>query len=107
MKLPCEVVVWYVVPVIKSELAQELSKRGMTQKNIAEVIDVTQAAVSQYLSGKRGSGSITLTPEMKDEIKSFADKVINGKVGAKALQALICVECNIARKQGILDKIKT
>jgi hypothetical protein len=103
MKLPCEITVWYVVPVIKSELAKELHERGMTQKKIAEVIDVTQAAVSQYLSKKRGSG-LKLTPEMHREVRLFADKVVNDKIPKDGLKKLICIECNIARKSGLLDK---
>ncbi len=102
MKLPCETVVWYLVPVIKSELARELSGRGMTQKKTADIIGVTQAAVSQYLSKKRG-GSVKLTGDMKKEIKLFADRVVNDKVGEKDLQKLICKECAIGRKSGILE----
>lgn len=103
MKLPCEITVWYLVPVIKSELAKELHERGLTQKKIAEVIDVTQAAVSQYLSKKRGSG-LKMTPEMSKEIKLFADRVINDKAGKENMQKLICKECDIAKKAGLLDQ---
>ena len=105
MKLPCEITVWYLVPVIKSELAKELHERGMTQKKIAQVIDVTQAAVSQYLSKKRGSG-MKLTPKMQKEIKLFADKVINEKVNTEDMRALICKECNIAKAAGLLEDLK-
>jgi len=53
---PCEIVVWYVIPAIMSELAKELLKRGMKQKEISELLDITQPAVSQYVSDKRGHG---------------------------------------------------
>jgi predicted transcriptional regulator len=101
MKLPCEIVVWYVAPVIKSELAKELSRRGMSQVKIAAVIDVTQAAVSQYLSKKRGSGP-EITADMKKKIRDFADRVVSG--GKPSLEKLICAECMIARKCGFITK---
>lgn len=105
MKLPCETAVWYLLPVVKSELAKELSDRGMSQKKIAEVIDVTQAAVSQYISKKRG-GKMKLTPQMKKDISQFAGRVINGKAGAGDMQKLICSECECAKKAGILQSFR-
>ena len=47
MKPPCEMVVWYVIPAIRSELAKDLLKLGMKQKTISELMDITQPAVSQ------------------------------------------------------------
>ena len=56
MKAPCEIVVWYVIPAIMSELAKELLNLGMKQKDVSEIMNITQPAVSQYITGKRGSG---------------------------------------------------
>lgn len=50
---PCESAVKYKVPAIKAELARKLKKEGKSQKEIAKLLGVTEAAVSQYLSGKR------------------------------------------------------
>ena len=35
MKPPCEIVVWYVIPAIRSELAKELLNLGMRQKDVS------------------------------------------------------------------------
>jgi len=51
--LPCESAAKHKVPAIKAKLAKELKEKGYSQKEIAAVLDVTEAAVSQYLSGKR------------------------------------------------------
>ena len=56
MKPPCEVIVWYVIPTIRAELAKELVKMGMSQKDISERLGITQSAVSQYIKDKRGKG---------------------------------------------------
>jgi len=51
--LPCECAAKYKVPAIKANLAAKLKKKGYSQKKISDMLDVTEAAVSQYLSGKR------------------------------------------------------
>jgi uncharacterized protein len=102
MKLPCEIVVWYVIPVVKSELARAMVKRGMTQKRVSEVIGVTQAAISQYMSKKRGSG-MELTDEMRQVLNEFADSVVDGKSGGKDIKEFICRECKIATDAGIIE----
>ncbi|MCX6774630.1 MAG: helix-turn-helix domain-containing protein [DPANN group archaeon] len=51
--LPCEKAAKYKVPAIKARLAKNLKNKGYPQKQIADFLNVTEAAVSQYLSGKR------------------------------------------------------
>ena len=56
MSVSCEKMVKYVVPWIRRELAISLVRyHGMPQVRIAEILEVTEAAISQYLSSKRGS----------------------------------------------------
>jgi Predicted transcriptional regulator len=52
MKFPCELIVWDVLPSIRSELAKKLSKSGLSQKEVSERLEITQAAVSQYINKK-------------------------------------------------------
>jgi predicted fused transcriptional regulator/phosphomethylpyrimidine kinase/predicted transcriptional regulator len=49
--LPEEIVVERLLPTLRVELARDLSDRGLTQADIADRLGVTQAAVSNYLSG--------------------------------------------------------
>lgn len=58
MVLPCEIAAKKIVPSIKANLARKLKKKGLKQKEIAKVLGVTNAAVSQYLSGKRAVKNI-------------------------------------------------
>ena len=53
MKFPCEIIVWKVLPAIRSQLAVELAKQGLPQREIAKKLDITEAAVSQYINKKR------------------------------------------------------
>ena len=70
---PQEVEVWYIIPSIRRELALELVKIGMNQKQAAEALGVTTAAISQYKSEKRGSS------------KKFNEKV-NSEIHESALR---------------------
>lgn len=54
MKLPCEQGVWYILPSIRACLVYELMQRGLSQREVAAIMDLTPAAVCQYAAGKRG-----------------------------------------------------
>ena len=69
MKLmPQEIEVRYVLPAIRKEFALVLSKKGIKQKEIAKLLNITPAAVSQYLKDKRGSTKFQ--KEIQKEIES-------------------------------------
>ena len=52
--LPCADVHWKILPAICRELAVALEKEGVPRSRIAGALGTTGAAVSQYISGKRG-----------------------------------------------------
>ena len=94
MKAPCENVVWYVLPAIRSELAKELAK-VMSQKEISEILGITQAAVSQYVSNKRGS-RIELQDDIRAAIADLADDITGGGTDDPTLT--ICEICKKIRE---------
>ncbi|MEM2954458.1 MAG: helix-turn-helix domain-containing protein [Candidatus Nanoarchaeia archaeon] len=51
--LPCEYSVKFKIPLIKAKLAKTLKAKNYSNKEIAKILNVTEAAVSQYLNGKR------------------------------------------------------
>jgi predicted transcriptional regulator len=55
--LPCEAAANYIVPMAKANLARKLKKKGLSQRDIAARLNVTESAVSYYLSGKRAKSS--------------------------------------------------
>ncbi len=58
-KTPCEVMLWDGLPVIRKELATSLIQQfDINQRDVAEKLGVTPAAVCQYLSNKRGRAVI-------------------------------------------------
>jgi len=76
MKLPQEVEVWYVIPALRKELAKSLLELGLSQKEIAKRLQLTEPAVSQYLKGKRGN-DVKFSDNALKQIKSSARRINN------------------------------
>jgi predicted transcriptional regulator len=98
MKAPCEIAVWYVLPAIRSELSKELAK-AMSQKEISEILGITQSAVSQYVSNKRGS-KIEFQEDVMDAIRDLANDIAAGNLDNQTLR--ICEICIKVREDGAL-----
>lgn len=104
MRPPCEIVVWYVIPSIRLELAKELLNLGMKQKEISELLDITQPAVSQYISDKRGHG-IKFNKEIMDQIKIFANDLKDGKLNQSGIISRICELCRRIKTEDVVCQL--
>lgn len=104
MKPPCEMVVWYVIPAIRSELAKDLLTLGMKQKKISELMDITQPAVSQYITDKRGSG-IEFSDEVNNLIQSFAQDLYDENATKFDIIPRTCNICKKIKAEDILCQI--
>jgi len=76
----CEYMMWSGLPVIRKEIAESMIRDyGLSQKEAAEKLGITPAAVCQYISRKRGKIEIK-DPFVLKEIKISARNIIeNGK----------------------------
>ncbi len=100
-KVPCEIITWYVLPVIRRELATLLVKEhGITQKKTAELLGLTDAAISQYVSKKRGK--IELGGMGKEEFEISAQRILDGD----PVNEEICRLCQFLMSNGILEQIE-
>jgi len=104
VKPPCEMVVWYVIPTIRSELAKELLKLGMKQKEISKLLDITQPAVSQYISDKRGHG-IKFNEQIMAMIKEFAHDLKEETVTKQDIIPRTCKICKMIKAEDVLCQI--
>ena len=107
MKIPCEIVVWYVLPTIRREVAKELVRtHGMSQATVAKRFDVTDAAISQYLKKKRGENHIIESSshydEFLDEIRISAEHIAKEQAD---FATEMCRICTFVKKSGLLAKI--
>ena len=104
MRPPCEIVVWYVIPSIRSELAKELLNLGMKQKEISELLDITQPAVSQYISVKRGHG-IKFTDDIQMLIRQFAIDLKDGQLKQSDIISRICDLCRKIKTEDVVCQL--
>lgn len=74
MLLPAEIESKVMIPLLRAMVAKKLVyDKSFTQEQVAKVLGVTQAAVSNYLRGVRG---ITTELEKNDELTKWVDEVV-------------------------------
>ena len=91
----CEYMMWNGLPVIRKEIAESMIKDfGLSQKETAEKLGITPAAVCQYISRKRGR--IDISDELiLDQVKLSAKNIIDNGGGSVLKET--CRICKIFR----------
>lgn len=107
MKIPCEIVVWCVLPMIRRELARELVQtHSMSQAAVARKFGITDAAVSQYLKKKRG-GCVDIEghPLYVDFLKEVS--VSSARIASDESECYdeMCRLCGVVKASGLLAVI--
>ena len=96
-KLPFEKAIWETIPLIRKEIACcMVNEFGLTQKEAANIIRITPAAVSQYKCNKRANielQDLSLLNEIKSSTKLILDK------GNEVLDSEICRLCRLFNKK--------
>ena len=103
--MPQEIEVWYIIPALRRELAKNMLDLELTQKQIAELMGITEAAVSQYLSSKRAK-EVVFSNAVLDEVRKSAKKIVEDRkclvpemMRLSKLTGVKQVMCDIHRKQ--------
>ena len=65
---PQEIETFYVLPSIRRYLAQTMTEQGLKQKDVAHLLGINSATISQYRSSKRGN-QVKFNKEVLTEIK--------------------------------------
>ncbi len=106
--LPCEVAVKSAVPAVKALLAKELvEKHNLGQDETAELLGISQSAVSKYTRKLRGS--VIGLNDFK-EATELVDKMINILVTEKRayqkneFMNFFCQTCKAVRKARLMCK---
>jgi hypothetical protein len=98
-KTPCEYMMWNGLPVIRKEIAESMINNfGLNQKETAQKLGITPAAVCQYLSRKRGKIKI-IDEGILAEINVSAERIIND--GGDSIVSETCRICKIMRAKGV------
>ena len=97
MRPPCEEIVQEYLPTFRSLIAKELiDKYNFSQVEVAEKLGTTQAAVSQYLSSKRGqitSLKVKSMTKVKAAASEVAKDVAENKLEEFDLTSSFCKLC--------------
>ncbi len=92
----CEYMMWNGLPVIRKQIASSMIHDfGLSQKETAEKLGITPAAVCQYLSKKRGKVDLT-DDGLLEEIKISAKNIIDNGNGTIIPET--CRICKLLRK---------
>ncbi len=91
MKFVEEIVVEEFLPTVRSRLASELREQGLTQSEVADVLGISQSAVSKYAHGEVTVNETIATDNRVEELVSrLASGLANGDI--TPVQALIELE---------------
>lgn len=97
---PQEVELYYVLPALRREIAACMKADGLSQKQIAALLEVSEPAVSQYFSAKRAS-TVRFTKKIVDSIKSATSSIKDHKSLVEETQKLL----RLARDEGVVCQV--
>jgi predicted transcriptional regulator len=99
----CVYVVKYILPALRASLAKELFNKGFKIKEIAEMLGLTQAAVSQYLSSKRGQKGLEIierNENAREVILELVELIVQRKASINDENQYLCKICEILELKG-------
>jgi hypothetical protein len=104
--IPCEVAVKSVIPAVKAFMAQELvEKHNLKQGQVAEILGISQSAVSKYTRKVRGYViKVDDLEEIQILVEKMLDLIVNGDFERAEFLTYFCQACTVIRKTGILCK---
>ena len=107
MSMPCEVAVKCVLPVIRAMLAKELmTKNRMKQTEVAEILRVSQPAVSLYSRKIRGRAiSLENDEDIEKLIRDVAEALAENKLSSRDMIPKYCEICKTIRAKGLLCEL--
>jgi predicted transcriptional regulator len=93
-----------VVPAVKALMAQQLvEEHGMNQEQVAEILGISQSAVSKYSRKVRGHViDIDKVEEARPLIASMVVMLVNGEHQRAEFLQLFCETCGTIRKTGMV-----
>lgn len=67
----------YVYPSLRRRLVEILYKKGLTQVQVAELLHITQSAVSRYIKMNRGAlVEVEKFKDIDEELMELADRIL-------------------------------
>lgn len=109
MRPPCEAVVRFVLPTLRSILTKQLIEEyNLSQVETAKRLGTTQAAISHYRSSKRGK-KLADQLEAVEPIRTFVDEVAHdiasGRFDQDEAVLKFCRLCEALRNHDVICDI--
>ncbi len=109
MVTQCEIIGKYILPVFRALVAKELlENHNFTQKQAAEVLGTTQAAISFYMNSKRAHKGAKELDEFMPKIctiaKSTADLVAKRNLKTEDIDVDLSAICSVCSQRIKLSK---
>ena len=109
MRPPCELVIKYILPTIRSLIAKDLIERyGYSQITVAKKLGTTQAAISHYSRSKRGMKrmeQLEKIPIIKTTVEEITRGLVEGEMDSIEAMNRFCDLCVILRSQKLICEI--
>ena len=103
--MPQDIEVRYILPAIRRELARAfIQEHKMNQKEAANILGLTEAAVSQYRHSKRAK-EVVFSDGIVNEIRVSADRILADRTNKQRLIAEIYRVSNLTTVKQILCDI--
>lgn len=87
MKTYCEIIASEFLPVVRALIAKTLiEKYKFTQKQVAEVLNISQPLVSFYLNGLRAKNfKKKINEKLLNKVDEICKQIVNGNISSKTL----------------------
>ncbi len=102
--LPCEVGVKTVLPAVKAIMARQIiEKHGLNEQQTAELLGLSQSAVSRYVGRERGNLlEIEGSTEILALISQMVTSIIKEPENKTEILNLFCQTCTAIREKGLM-----
>lgn len=106
MYVPCELAVKSIMPAFRALVAEKLLETyGLKQGEAAQLLGITQSAISRYVKNERGNilkSKIAQLEDVNTLMMEVAEKLIDGKTELHEISRTFCRGCQRVRAMGLL-----
>jgi len=106
MKPPCMIVVQYILPTIRVLIMKDLvQKHNIRKIDASKKMELTPAAITQYMKGDRGktfTNEITKSKKAMKIISNLAEALAKDGVPPENAIDQLCEACSTIRAEGII-----
>lgn len=104
MIIPCEIAVKSVIPAMRALMAKELvEKHGLRQDEVAELLGISQSAVSKYTRKVRGHViEISDVEGVQPLINKMIGLLVSGTYQRREFLIVFCQTCSTIRKTRVM-----